>query len=148
PFIYAAGLDMRKITPCHEVPNVEYCVDIPHNKYRDKSWCPKGSEYDGVMTSMKFGLAGSMNNITAYVMNLVKPENVVKRVVDMGLDPKYIEPVPALCLGISDLTVYELVGAQSCFVNKGLYTKPIIISRIEDKQGNVIYDADPQMREV
>ena len=148
PFVYASALDMGKITPCTEVPNVQYCVDIPYNKYRSKQWCPKGSQYDDVLTSMKFGLAGSMNNITAYVMNEVKPINVVKRAIDMGIDPNYLDTVPALALGIADLTVYEMTGAQSTFVNKGLFTRPIIISRIEDKLGNVIYDADPQMREV
>lgn len=153
PFVYATGLDLGIIEPCTEVPNVEYCVDIPHNRFRNKQWCPKGSSYDGVLTSMKFGLAGSMNNITAYVMSRIGPngtgpEIVKKRAMDMGINGKYIDPVPALCLGIADLTVYEMVGAQSTFVNKGLYTRPIIINRIEDKMGNIVYDSDPQMREV
>jgi len=153
PFIYATALDLGAIDPCKEVPNVQYCVDLAHNKLRNKEWCPKGSEYDGEETTMKFGLAGSMNNITAYVMRELGnfgrgPELVKKRVIEMGLPGEQIAAVPAMCLGIATLSVYEMVGAQSTFVNNGVYTKPIIISRIEDKLGNVIYDADPQMKEV
>ncbi len=154
PFVYATALDLGIIDPCTEIPNVPYCVDQPHTKRRDKSWCPKGSTYDEEYVSMTYGLAGSMNNITAWVMNEIGqgngtgPEIVKKRIADLGIDTGYVDAVPALCLGIPDLQVYEMVGAQSTFVNRGLYTRPIIINRVEDKLGNVIYDSDPQMKEV
>ena len=150
PFVYATGIDLGVIQPCTVVDDIKYCCDIPYNKHRDKQWCPgnAGAAFSEQPTSMKFGLANSMNNITAYVMQLAKPHNVVKFVEAIGIEEGYLEKVPALALGICDLSVFEMVGAQATFANKGVYIEPMIISRIEDKHGNVIYDANPKMTEV
>ena len=102
PFVYATAIDMGAITPCYEAPNIEYCCDIAYNKYRNKQWCPKGGmKYDGVMTSMKFGLASSLNNITAHVMCIMKngPQQVVKRVEAMGIEEGLSATSTRACTG-------------------------------------------------
>ncbi len=147
PFVYATALHLSKITPCTEVPDIEHCCEIPFSKNRNKMWCPKGSAYTGRMINMKTALAGSMNNITAWVMSQTGPANVVKFVEAIGLEKGYLEPVPSLALGIADLSVWEMVGAQATFVNKGVYIEPVMISRIEDKNGNIIYDHEAYISE-
>ena len=101
---------------------------------------------------MRKGLAMSMNNIAVYVMRQMGhrggPETVAKilRQMDINLQPNDI--VPAMCLGSMDLSLYELVGAQATFANKGIFNRPTSILRIEDRNGNVIYSAKPYSKEV
>lgn len=149
PFVYATALHLGKIEPCLEVPDIEYCCEIPFSRNRNKMWCPSnaGAKYTSTMISMKRALAASMNNITAHVMSKTGPANVVKFVEALGIEKGYLEPVPALALGICDLSLWEMVGAQSAIVNRGVYTEPVIITRIEDKNGNVVYDHEPYISE-
>jgi penicillin-binding protein 1A len=117
----------------------------------DADWQPNNSDgkYGG-MVSLKFGLANSLNTISARIMHSfgpgAGPERVVKMARSMGVKSNLI-PVPSLALGVADLSVYEMVGANSTFANKGVYIEPIILTRIEDKHGNVIYDVIPKTTE-
>jgi penicillin-binding protein 1A len=95
---------------------------------------------------LKYGLAHSMNTVTAWVMKTYGPEAVIKLARDMGITSD-LPPVPSLCLGTADLSLYELVGANATFANKGLWIEPSIIIRIEDKNGNTIYDVAPKAKE-
>lgn len=154
PFVYAAGISMGVIKPGLVVPNVNYCVDLfDPSGNPDGQWCPKNSSTGlGGTVSMRKGLALSMNNIAVYVMRQMGhrggPETVAKilRQMDINLQPNDI--VPAMCLGSMDLSLYELVGAQATFANKGIFTRPTSILRIEDRNGNVIYSAKPYSKEV
>ncbi len=154
PFVYAAGISMGVIKPGLVVPNINYCVDLfDPNGNPDGQWCPKNSSTGlGGQVSMRKGLAMSMNNIAVYVMRQMGhrggPETVAKilRQMDINLQPNDI--VPAMCLGSMDLSLYELVGAQATFANKGIFNRPTSILRIEDRNGNVIYSAKPYSKEV
>ncbi|MCE3295528.1 MAG: hypothetical protein K0R65_1242 [Crocinitomicaceae bacterium] len=154
PFVYAAGISMGVIKPGLVVPNINYCVDLfDPNGNPDGQWCPKNSSTGlGGMVSMRKGIAMSMNNIAVYVMRQMGhrggPETVAKilRQMDIELQPNDI--VPAMCLGSMDLSLYELVGAQATFANKGIFNRPTSILRIEDRNGNVIYSAKPYSKEV
>lgn len=150
PFVYATAIQEGVITPCEQVPNIEYCVDVPYNNRRTKQWCPRnsGAKMDGLPVSYKFALAASMNNITANVISKIKPQNVIDNVQKAGVQEGILEPFPSLALGVFDLSVYEMVGAISTFANKGVYIKPVIINRIEDKKGNIIYESEPQTEQV
>lgn len=154
PFIYATGLFMSKIKPCDKVPNISYCVDLygPDGQPDGKQWCPRnsGGSMDGSMISYRKGLANSMNNITVKVMQELGrggPQNVAKfmETLNIKLNPNDI--VPAMCLGTMDLSLYELLAAQATFVNKGVFNEPTAILRIEDRNGHVIYNAKPDMKE-
>lgn len=147
PFVYSTAIKQKHYSPCFEVPNVRTCIEkgkfgIP------KDWCPKNSndEYGG-MLSLKSALANSVNTITTYLMKQIGPEPVVRLLNEMGVKQD-IEPQPAIALGTVDLSVYEMVGSYTTFVNKGVYTEPIFITRIEDKNGVVLQEFSPLNNEV
>jgi penicillin-binding protein 1A len=149
PFVYAAALRSGIFSPCDKLPNIQYCVDVPHTQYQTKQWCPSnsGEAFDGSMTPLTFALAASMNNITAKVIKETSPQLVINLIKDLGIDTSLVQPVPSMALGVFDLSVYEMVGAISAYANKGVYIEPIIITRIEDNTGTVIYEAIPKATE-
>jgi penicillin-binding protein 1A len=146
PFVYSVAVD-EGYSPCYELPNVP--VTFYKGEYGIlKDWTPKNSdgEYGGTV-SLKYGLANSLNTVTAKLMKLFGPDRVIKMARSMGISSK-LEPTPALALGSADISVFEMVGAFSTFANKGTWTEPIYLTRIEDKNGNVIVDYIPKVREV
>lgn len=145
PFVYALAME-NGLSPCHEIPNVPYTIE--KGKWGlQKDWTPKnaGYDFDG-MVSLKFGLANSMNNVTAWVMERYGPHAVTDFAQRVGL-PETLEPVPSLCLGVADLSVLEMVAANCTFANKGVFNEPTFITRIEDKNGNVVVEFRPVIRE-
>ncbi len=149
PFVYAAAIRAGIFSPCDMLPNIQYCVDVPYNKYAMKQWCPgnSGEAFDGEPTPLTFALAASMNNITAKIIKETSPELVIELVKDLGIDTSLLDPVPSMALGVFDLSIYDMVGAISAYANKGVYIEPIIITRIEDNTGNVIFEAFPKANE-
>ncbi len=155
PFIYSAGMQFGVITPCETTPNISYCVDVQTGSGPEdmKQWCPKnaGTKMDGQPISFSKGLANSMNNITVAVMSkmggVAGPNAVAKLMSNLNIEVRKEDIVPAMCLGVMDLSLLEMVGAQSAFVNGGIYTEPTSIIRIEDRHGNVIYEHQPVSRE-
>lgn len=152
PFVYATALSMRTSQPCTKYEEgSSYCVDIygPNGKVQ-KAWCPAGKIPSNA--TMERGLALSNNPITVAVMSSMGgnsgPSNIAKLCDDAGLKMRKEDIVPAMCLGVMDLSVHDMVAAQSIFVNQGIYTEPTTILRIEDRNGNVIYNANPASREV
>jgi len=143
PFVYAAGI-REGLSPCERVANLPVCFDMPAGQ---PPYCPKNSDgkYGGVVT-VKEGLAKSLNTVTAYIMKRYGPEPVIKLAQDLGITAD-MKPVPSLCLGVADINLLEMVAANAAFANQGVYIKPTVINRIEDKNGKVIYSAVPETRE-
>ncbi len=137
PFIYTFAIDHLGYNPCTMVPNLPVTIET----YSGEPWSPKEAsrvEYDGEPKPLKWGLAHSRNNYSAWIMKQAKqPEAVADFIHNMGIH-SYIDPVYALCLGTSEVTLFELVGAFSTFANRGVQTEPIFVTRIEDRQGNLI----------
>lgn len=154
PFVYATAMAMGTVKPCTMFENRAYCVDLQNASGEiDGRWCPSnagGSEAGAVSAST--GLAQSMNNITVGVMSLMGgyagPKNVSKLLKDMDISLRPEDEVPALCLGIMDISLYDLVAAQCIFANNGIYNRPTSILRIEDRNGNIIYNAKSYAKEV
>lgn len=142
PFVYATAI-REGLDPCMKIPNVLTCFDIPGQP----RYCPKnsGGKYIGEV-SLKEGLAKSMNNITAWVMKRYGAQAVTKLARDLGIT-SHLEPVPSLCLGVADINLLEITSANAAFANRGVHIKPVIIERIEDKNGNIIYSNMPQINE-
>lgn len=140
PFVYAAGIEAGVITACTEVPMIEYCVELDDGKM----WCPAGSDFDGAMTPVYWGLANSNNPITAYVIKKTGGKNsrVVKYLSTMGIKNNTVEEVPSLGLGVCDLSPMDITSAHAIFSNHGYYNSPISILRIEDASGKVLYEAN------
>ena len=147
PFVYATAINQLQLSPCHELNNTPYT--IPKGKYGlPEDWTPKNSDgkYGGRKT-LKNALANSTNVITATLIDQVTPKNVVRLAENLGIYNK-IEEVPSIALGSVDLTLYEMVGAYNTFANKGMYVEPMMILRIEDKNGTVLSDFTPKTKEV
>ena len=146
PFLYAIAMQ-EGYSPCYQIPNVPVVFE-KEQWGLEKDWVPSNSDdkYEGQMISMKFGLANSINTITAYIMKQFGPHVVVDLARKMGIT-SMLSAVPSVCLGTFDLSVFEMVGAYSAFANKGIWTEPIIITRIEDKNGVVLEDFTPKTTE-
>lgn len=141
PFVYAVAVD-NGFPPCNAIPNSP--VTFPEFQ----NWTP--SNYDGKnggSYTMFGGIAKSVNNIVAYLMKQVGPESVIELSNNLGIKSK-MDPYPSLCLGSFDMSVYEMVGAYSSFANKGEYVQPIYLLRIEDKNGNIIAQYNPERKKV
>ena len=154
PFVYGTAMAMGVVKPCTQFENTAYCVDLQDADGNiDGRWCPKnaGGSEAGVVTAST-GLAQSMNNITVAVMakmgGYAGPKTISKllKLMDINLTPD--QEVPSMCLGIMDLSLFELVGAQCIFANNGIFNRPTTIMRIEDRNGNVIYNAKSYSTEV
>lgn len=147
PFVYATAIDQMHYSPCDVFPNTPFC--IPAGKYGNvSSWCPKNADgsYGGSRT-LKDALANSVNTITARLMDIVGPRPVIELVKKLGVESD-IPSVPSIALGTADLSVYEMVGAYAAFANKGVYTKPVMVTTIEDKNGTILYQFKPETRDV
>ena len=151
PFVYSLGIQEELFNPCKKIPN------IPITFYKDewnlnKDWTPQNTggekdRFNGLNLTVKFGIANSINVLTAYIMSKLKPGNVAALAKNMGIKTK-LSPVPSICLGPFDITPFEMTAAYSTFVNSGYYTEPIYITKIEDKYGNTIEEFKPKTRKV
>jgi len=134
PFIYSVGI-MNGIQPCQLVPNIPHTIQMPDGQ---PPYTPKFSDNDrGPYVTVKRGLASSYNQISAWIMKQIDPVTVIELAKQMGVI-SYIEPVPSICVGAAEVTLSEMVSAYTTFVNKGIYTEPLFVTRIEDKNGNTI----------
>ena len=147
PFVYAAAIDQLHLSPCDTFPKSQ--ITIEAMKYGNmKPWSPKNSSgnYGGFET-LKSALANSRNTITARLMNEIGPQPVINLASSLGVEQD-IPAVPSIALGTPDLSVYEMVAAYSTFANQGVYTKPVMVSRIEDKNGTILYQYAPETKDV
>ena len=147
PFVYATAINQLKLSPCDSFPNIPYT--IPKGKYGiPEEWKPKnsGDKYGGMLT-LKEGLAGSVNTMSARLIDRVSPENVVRLAKAAGIESR-IRANPSIALGAVELSLLEMVSAYSTFANKGLRVSPMIITRIEDKNGTVLEEFRPKTAEV
>ncbi len=135
PFLYTLAMQEGEYTPCTKVPNISYSIEMPDGKF----WEPRdaGMNMFGEEVTLKWALAHSNNRISTYLMKRFGPEAVIQMARRMGVTAP-IDAVPSICLGVCDISLYEMVGAMSTFANQGVYIKPIFITKIEDKNGNVI----------
>ncbi|MEZ4968310.1 MAG: transglycosylase domain-containing protein [Flavobacteriaceae bacterium] len=148
PFVYAAAIDQLRLSPCDILPDNQYCIEA--NKHGNPDpWCPKNSDgkYSGDMLTLKNALANSVNTITAQLIDKVGPKAVVSIAKNLGITGN-IPEVPSIALGTADLNVYEMVGAYGTFANQGVYVKPVMVTRIEDKNGTVLYEYVPETKDV
>ncbi len=147
PFVYATAINQLNLSPCYKLPNTPYT--IPKEKYgMPEDWTPKNSsdDYGGELT-LKAALAGSVNAITAKLIDMVHPKNVANLARSAGIKSD-IPEVPSIALGSVDLSLYEMVGAYATFANKGLQVEPMMLLKIEDKNGTVLEQFIPNSKEV
>ena len=147
PFVYATAIDQLQVSPCDSFPRSP--ITIEANKFGNpESWTVKNVDgnYSGKQT-LKDALASSTNTVTARLMNEIGPQPVVEMAKKLGITSDIL-PVPAIALGTADISVYEMVAAYSTFANKGVYNTPVMVTRIEDKNGTVLYQFAPESKDV
>ena len=147
PFVYAAAIDQLHLSPCDTLPRSQ--ITIEAYKYGNpEPWTPKNDngDYSGYL-DLKQSLANSVNTVTARLINEIGPQPVVDLAKSLGVEQDIL-PVPSIALGTPDLSVYEMVAAYSTFANKGVYTKPVTLLRIEDKNGTILYQVSPETKDV
>jgi penicillin-binding protein 1A len=147
PFVYALAIQ-EGYSPCYRLPNVKTCIDMPAGQ---PQYCPENSageeKYTGKMVTLQFALAQSINYISAYLIKQFGAQAVADLAHRMGI-VSHIDALPSICLGTPEISVFEMVGANSTFANKGTWIEPTCVTRIEDKNGKVLADFAPKTEEV
>ena len=147
PFVYATAINQLRLSPCEKFPNTPYT--IPKGRFGiPEAWTPKnsGEKYGGEIT-LKSALAKSINVISARLIDMVTPLNVVRLAKSAGIKSR-IPKSPSIALGSVELSLMEMTGAYATFANKGMRVEPNMLLRIEDKNGTVLTDFTPKTNEV
>tara|TARA_Y200000002_G_scaffold23318_2_gene17679 strand:+ start:273 stop:2582 length:2310 start_codon:yes stop_codon:yes gene_type:complete len=146
PIVYAAAID-NGYSPCYPVVDAPVVFELPGQD--PPYWRPDNhnSKWTGETMTLRKAMAKSVNSITAFMTKKLSPNTVVNYAKKLGIQSR-LDPVPAVCLGAGgDVSLFDLVGAYSTFINKGIWTEPFFISRIEDKYGNLIQEFIPTKQE-
>lgn len=143
PFLYTLAMN-GGMTPCDKVVNVPQSFIV-----NDDVWTPRSTdrqEWIGKTVTLKWGLTHSSNNISAYLMKQFGPDAMVDMMHQMGIH-SHVDAVPSLCVGPADISLYEMVSAYNTFPSQGVYVQPIFVSRIEDRDGNLLGEFSNRKRE-
>ena len=143
PFLYTLAMQ-EGMSPCDKVVNVPQTFIVG-----DDTWTPRSTDRDewiGKTVTLKWGLTHSSNNISAYLMKQFRPHAMAEMMRKMGIK-SHIDEVESLCVGPVDLSLKEMVAAYNTFPSKGVYVSPIFVSRIEDRQGNVLAEFSTRKRD-
>ena len=156
PFVYSTAIGVQGISPCQEFDDIQYTI-VPGeaNFYVDKEWSPANAngEFTGNKYNLFHGLLYSKNSITVRLIKEMGNVEVVRGLLrNVGIDVDYevaegkvaVPNVPSISLGAVDISLYDMAGAYTTFANNGMYTQPIFIKNITDKNGKVIYTGIPQ----
>ncbi|MBL4651493.1 MAG: transglycosylase domain-containing protein [Flavobacteriales bacterium] len=143
PILYSLAINDGVINPCDEIPNLPYKIEKGKFGLME-DWQPNYSPKFTGMLNYKYGLANSMNNVAVHIMGKISPEALETQCKKMGITSP-LNPTASLCLGTSDISLIEMVGAYGVFANEGIWNEPIFLLRIEDKYGNPIYTAEQKI---
>lgn len=137
PIVYSVAME-DGLSPCHKVPNIEVNFEMPPGQ-KPEVYTPRYSpnKREGEMVSLKYGLALSLNQISAWVMKKYGPLEIVRMANRTGIKSP-LDTVYALCVGAAEVKLAEMVTAYDTYANEGVHVEPVYVTRIEDKNGNVI----------
>lgn len=151
PFIYTLAVMPGRLSPCHQIPNipVSFETDDPSHPVYTPKFSGGGylDKYRNKKITIKFGLAHSLNQVSAWILKQHSPQDVIKICRKMGIYSP-IPEVPSICVGSPEITLAEMVGAYTTFGNEGVYIEPVFVTRIEDKNGNIIAKFKSKQQEV
>ncbi|MBK9255142.1 MAG: transglycosylase domain-containing protein [Saprospiraceae bacterium] len=150
PFLYSTAIINKALSPCYKVQDIQHCIlaDDANFKLASK-WCPSNADrkYSGAHLTLRQALKESKNSISVYLMKEIGNVQSVKDFVgNLGINKDKIENYPSICLGTPELSVMDMAGAYTAFANDGIVSKPIFVTRIEDKNGRLIYSANPEQK--
>ena len=144
PFLYTLAVQ-EGFDPCLKVPNTTSTFDMG-----DTVWQPRtagASKRDGQMVTLMWGLAQSSNNVSAWLVKQLTPQAIAALIESMGIR-SHIDPVPSIFLGTSEISLWEMVSAYTAFAANGVQTEPLLVSSIEDRNGNLLASFSPTSRNV
>jgi penicillin-binding protein 1A len=147
PFVYLTAID-NGYSPCDRIEDRAVTINYVENGIK-KSWSPHNAdwEFTGENMTLRHAMARSCNSVTAQLTEKVTPQKVAKYARQLGiLSP--LKPVPSIGLGSNDVSVYEMVGAYSSFLNKGIRNEPFLITKVADKKGKIIEKFSPVAKRV
>ncbi|MBK8555411.1 MAG: transglycosylase domain-containing protein [Lewinellaceae bacterium] len=151
PFVYGTAIALQGISPCYQIYDNPVTIPAHYGNFKTYSdWTPRNSTgtYSGQLLTLKEGLKHSVNTISASLMKQMGDTRPVRGLVNnMGIDSSHIPNAPSICLGAADISVMEMTGAYATFANNGVFGKPYVIRRIEDKNGRVLYENLPEERQ-
>lgn len=147
PFVYATAIEQLNYSPCDSILDSPFT--IPKGRHNvTETWTPNNSDHQHRgMVTLKKALAYSINTVSAKLIDKVGPDHVIDLTHKLGVKSE-IPSQPSIALGAVEITVMDMVAAYSTFANQGVYMKPQFISRIEDKNGSLIYEPMPESRDV
>jgi penicillin-binding protein 1A len=145
PILYAAAIE-KGMSPCDSLQDRPVTINYVENGEK-KSWSPHNADYvfSGVKMTLRRAMAKSVNSIAAQVTELIGWNTVIEYARKLGITSP-LASVPSIGLGSSDVSVYELAGAYSTFLNHGVWSKPQFLLKICDRQGRVITVFNPTRR--
>jgi penicillin-binding protein 1A len=150
PFIYSTAIIENAMSPCYKVKDVQQCIQANDpNFHLNATWCPSNSDnkFSGRDITLRQALKESKNSVSVFLMKEIgNIESVKNLVANLGIDRTKISNYPSICLGTPELSVMDMACAYTAFANDGIVTKPIFVTRIEDKNGRVIYSAVPEQK--
>ncbi|MBP8239699.1 MAG: transglycosylase domain-containing protein [Saprospiraceae bacterium] len=159
PFVYATAIEIYRFSPCYTVTDVAKTISPGEGNFGlFQAWTPANASggYSGRTFNLRDGLRNSVNTVSVHLVKEIGDVEPIRGLVHlMGIDSTTRYPngrhrvpkSPAICLGATDLSVMEMTGAYTTFANNGLYVKPVFVTRIEDRNGRVIYSAMPEEKQ-
>ena len=148
PYIYTAAID-------NNYPVTTQLLNQPVALYRNNSkgerekWTPKNYDNStGGLTTLREGLRRSLNLISVRMVQELVPPRQVKDIAQRMQISSPIRAVDAIALGTSEVRPIEIVSSYATFANKGIYSSPMAIVRIEDKYGRIIKEYSNEQKEV
>ena len=144
PYLFTLAMD-EGMWPCDSTVNDSITL-VDGNGV---AWTPRDDHHanQGEMVTLNWGLEKSSNWITAYLMSLFTPEQLVRMMRSFGIEGQ-LDPVVSLCLGPCEVSVKEMVDAYTTFPNKGIRVEPLFVTRIEDNNGNILATFTPKTYEI
>jgi len=146
PFVYTTAIDDSSfnMSPCDQIEDKPFSKKYEEDG-EEKEWKPRNATGYWTYSNMTLrrALAQSVNSVTAQLTDQVGPENVVRYAKKMGISTP-LQALPSIGLGPFDVSLYDMVAAYSVFVNNGTYTKPILVTKIEESNGKIIEEFQPE----
>ncbi len=150
PFIYATAIIENAMSPCYKVKDERQCIVANDpNFHLASTWCPNNADnkFTGEMLTLRQALKESRNSVSVYLIKEIGNVQSVKNLVsNLGIDKNKIPDYPSICLGTPELSAMDMATAYTAFANDGVVTKPVFVTRIEDKNGKVIYSSIPEQK--
>ena len=150
PFIYSTAIIDQAMSPCTKVRDSQYCIEAGDDDFGLASrWCPGNSDgkHTEELFTLKEALKQSINSVSVYLMKQIgNVERVRSFVSNLWINKDKIPKYPSICLGTPELSVMDMATAYTAFANDGTLSRPIFVTKIEDKNGKTIYSAVPEQK--